>query len=82
MIRTVVGLLFAGAVLAALYYGWPYVQGLMRQGWARDAYISDVRIVLGVVLVFALLWVAEKLWSWLDGLLFTGPGRGAPGDGS
>ena len=70
MIRTVVGLLYAGALLPGLYYGWPYVQELMRQRWARDAYISDIRMILGVVLVFAVLWLAEKLWTWLDRRLF------------
>ena len=70
MIRTLIGLIYAGALVPALYYGWPYAQSLMRQRWARDAYISDIRIILGVVLVFAVLWLAEKLWTWIDGRVF------------
>lgn len=70
MIRTAAGLAFAAALLPALYYGWPYAQGLMRQPWARQTYVADVRIIVGVVLVFALLWLAEKLWAWLDRKLF------------
>ncbi len=82
MIRTVTGFLFAAALLPALYYGWPYVQGLLRQRWARDAYLSDVRIILGVVLVFALLWLAEKLWTWLDTRLFADAKHEPPSGGS
>lgn len=70
MIRSAVGLAFAAALLPVLYYGWPYAQGLMRQPWARQAYVADLRIIVGVVLVFALLWLAEKLWAWLDRKLF------------
>lgn len=58
VIRGLIGLAYAAALIPVIYYGWGWVKAALGGTW-----LGDLRIVLGVVALFALLWGAERLWN-------------------
>ena len=62
MVHRLLGLLFAAGVGAALWFGWPALDGLLRRGWARSLDLDEIRLLIGVVAVFAVLALAERIW--------------------
>lgn len=69
MVHRLLGLLFAAAVGAALWYGWPELTGLLREEWARSLDLDEIRLLIGVAAVFAVLALAERIWALISRLL-------------
>ena len=59
--RRIVGTVFALAVGAGLYYGWPEFWALVRNPW-----IGDMRFPIMFIYTVAGLWIAEKIWAAVD----------------
>jgi hypothetical protein len=59
-----IGLAFAIAVGAGLWYVWPEVRFLMRGTWLADLWLP-------ALLVYALggMWIAERIWAIIAPLL-------------
>lgn len=57
-VRGLAGLAYAAVLIPIACYGWEGVKAALSGTW-----LGDLRIVLGVVALFALLWVAERVWA-------------------
>ena len=58
ILRHVIGLALAGAILYGLYLAW----GESR-GWLRGTWFTEMRHLVAAVAVAAALWLGEKIWS-------------------
>jgi hypothetical protein len=58
-----IGLVYAVAVGAGLYFLWPYVRGLLGGTWLDDLWIP-------ALLLHALggMWIAERVWAMIPPL--------------
>jgi len=63
-LRAVLGFLFALGVGVLLYLGWFWVHRDIR-----GTPFQDFQILAGVLFVFVVLWIAEKIWDQLAALL-------------
>ena len=61
MAYRLVGLVFAIAVAAGLYYGWETFWT-----WVRHPYTGDLRYPIMLIYTVGGLWIAEKIWSLVD----------------
>ncbi len=77
LVRKTLGLLFAAVIAAgAVYLYFDFnTQVFMLRGTVIDdlvgiGYLRDLHYVLWAVIVFAVLWAAEKLWDKAAGRLW------------
>lgn len=63
-LRLLIGFAFAGGIGVLLYFGWFWVHRDIR-----GTVLQDFQIVSGLVFVFAVLWIADKIWDLLNGWL-------------
>ena len=61
MAKRITGLLFAVAVGAGLYHFWPDFWALVRNRW-----LGDLRFPIMLIYAIGGLWIAEKLWGFVD----------------
>lgn len=57
----IVGLVFAIAVGAGLYYGWPTFWS-----WVRHPFTGDLRYPIMLIYTVGGLWIAEMAWSFVN----------------
>lgn len=60
-IKRIAGLAFGIGVGAGLYFAWPSFWALIRNPWVGD-------LMFPIMLVYAIggLWLAEKIWGFVD----------------
>ncbi len=61
MTYRLVGMVFAIAVAAGLYYGWPTFWS-----WVRHPFTGDLRYPIMLIYTVGGLWIAEKVWGFVD----------------